>query len=97
MIAYNDCDSTAGFDSNCSMDTYAQLLYAQDEDKGEVFIEDLIYIREERSYYNSLFRAMFKTKLLLHFLLHTYSMLYYCRLMFSVSGWLNRKARGKRG
>jgi hypothetical protein len=92
MIAYNDCDCT-----DDSVRTNAQLMVVWEEDKDKMAVfEDLLYVREERDYYNSLFRAMFKTKLALYFLSCTYFMLYYRKLLFSISGWLNNRGKNKK-
>lgn len=59
-------------------------------------IEYFAYAHEERDHFNFLFRSMFKERFLLILQVHIRSMFFYRRLMFSISGWLGRKARAKK-
>ena len=60
-------------------------------------IEDFAYAHEERGYFNFLFRSLFKKRFFLVLQVHLRSIFFYYRLLFSVSGWLNRKAKAKKG
>jgi hypothetical protein len=98
MIIWTETTYSSAAYSGTLIDTTEWAYAAADFIKNDINdIEDFAYAHEKRGHFNFLFRSMFKERFLLILQVYIRSMFFCYRLLFSISGWLNKKAKAKKG